>query len=90
MALTADELKEIDALLQAPEADSSALADLRRRFPRLSLTRCDASDVDAEHPFRSYARFDLYLVDGTSHCWQLTPDPARATGLVVTEHRERP
>jgi hypothetical protein len=39
--------------------------------------------VSAETPFREYARFDLHLVDGGSHCWRLTSDPAEATGLVV-------
>lgn len=90
MALTGDEIDEIDALLRDAEASSGAIADLRRRFPRLSLTRCDASDVDAERPFRTYHRFHLYLVDGAAHCWQLTPDPERATGLVVADHKGRP
>jgi hypothetical protein len=89
MALSVDEIKEIDALLEAPDADARVIAELRRRFPRLSLTRCDASDVDADRPFRIYARFNLYLVDGAAHCWQLTPDPERATGLVVAEHTGR-
>jgi hypothetical protein len=83
MGLSTHELVQIDALLASPDADASVLADLRQRFPALSLTRCDASDVDADQPFRSYPRFNLYLVDGASHCWQLTADPERATGLVV-------
>ena len=90
MALSAEELAEIEALLEAPGADGRALADLRRRFPHLSLTRCDASDVDSDEPFRTYARFDLYLVDGADHCWRLTSEPERATGLVVAEHKARP
>ncbi len=83
MALSSDDLAEIDALLAAPGAGDGALADLRRRFPGLSLTRCDASDVDQEEPFRAYPRFNLYLVDGAAHCWRLTADPASATGLLV-------
>lgn len=89
MALSRDELAEIDALFGAPGVDVSVLLELRHRFPGLSLTRCDASDVDTERPFRSYGRFSVYLVDGASHCWQLTPDPDRATGLVVVEHKVR-
>lgn len=85
MGLSLHELAQIDALLAAPDAGVNALADLRQRFPGLSLTRCDASDVDSDEPFRSYTRFNLYLVDGAAHCWQLTMDPERATGLVVAD-----
>jgi hypothetical protein len=87
MGLNAVELGEIDALLGAPEAGNEALAELRRRFPGLSLTRCDASDIDAEEPFRAYRRFTLYLVDGTDHCWHITGDPVRATGLVIVPNK---
>ena len=83
MGLTADELAGIDALLGAPEADAQAVAAIRQQFPRLSITRCDPSDLGAETPFRDYERFELYLVDGSSHCWRLTADPEEATGLVV-------
>jgi len=86
MALSADDLSKLEALLGGAEADATALAMLRQQLPGLSLTRCDASDVDAEQPFREYPRFTLYLVDGTDHCWRLTVDPDRATGLVVVHH----
>jgi hypothetical protein len=85
MALSSDELSEIDDLLLAPDAGAAAFAALRQRFPHLSLTRCDSSDVDTEEPFRTYPGVTLYLVDGASHCWQLTRDPARATGLLIAQ-----
>ncbi len=87
MGLSADELAGIDALLGAPDADAQAVAAIRQRFPRLSLTRCDPSDLADEMPFRGYERFDLYLVDGGGHCWRLTQKPAEATGLVVVARR---
>jgi hypothetical protein len=40
-----------------------------------------------ETPFRQYAGFDLYLVDGSSHCWSLTDNPELATGLVIAARR---
>jgi hypothetical protein len=86
MGLSAGDLNEIEALLAGHGAGHRVLADLRRRFPDLSLTRCDAADLDAEPPFRAHQRFDLYLVDGTDHCWRLTADSSRATGIVVVEH----
>ncbi len=87
MGLTSEDLAEIDALLGASGADAQALASIRERFPRLSLTQCSPSEVDAETAFREYARFDLYLVDGGGHCWRLTQNPAEATGLVVVARR---
>jgi hypothetical protein len=87
MTLSANELAEIEASLAAPEADIGVLADLRRRFPRISLTRCDASDLGVESPFREFRKFSLYLVDGTDHCWHFTDDAARATGIVVVPHK---
>jgi hypothetical protein len=87
MGLTVDELAGIDALLGGPDADAQAPARIRQTFPGLSITRCDPSDLGAETPFREYERFDLYLVDGGSHCWRLTADPEEATGLVVVARR---
>lgn len=73
------DLEALDALLATAGADGAAL---RARFPRLTVTRCDAADL-AESPYRSYPGFDLHLVDGAGHCWQLTADPAQATGIVL-------
>jgi hypothetical protein len=83
LPLNADALTKIDAALSPPEADPRALAGFRHEFPGLSLTRCDVSDLGVEPPFRQYPRFNLYLVDASDHCWRLTEDPARATGVVV-------
>lgn len=89
MGLAADEWTLIDRILNDSAGDGQVLADLRRQFPHLSWTRCDASDV-AEAPFRTYAGFDLHLLDGADHCVQLTEDPARATGLVIAQRRGQP
>ena len=82
MALGPDELLEIDGALSAPDADARVFAQLRNRFPHLSWTKCDASDVP-ETPFRTYACFDLHLVDRSDHCVRITADPSRATGIVL-------
>jgi hypothetical protein len=84
MALGPDEFKEIDGALSAPDADARVLAQLRSRFPHLSWTRCDASDV-TEPPFRTYSRFEIHLIDRSDHCVQITADPARATGIVLAD-----
>lgn len=79
--ISQDDLLRMDSLLAAPEGNP--LADFRKRFPGLSLTRCDAQDMSGEAAYREYAGFNLYLVDGRDHCWRITDDPAAATGFVV-------
>jgi hypothetical protein len=85
LPLNEDAMARIEAALSWQDADPSALAEFRRDFPALSLTRCAVSDLGVEQPFRQYQRFNLYLVDASEHCWRLTADPARATGLVVAQ-----
>ncbi len=84
MPLSAEDLTDLDKMLSAPDADGTLLATLRSRFPGMSLTRCDASDV-AEDPFRTYEQFDLHLLNTADHCAQITGDPAIATGLILAK-----
>jgi hypothetical protein len=86
MTLGTDELREIDRVFSAPDVDARVVAEMRQRFPHLSWTKCDASDL-TETPFRSYGRFDIHLVDRTDHCVQITADPARASGIVVADRK---
>jgi hypothetical protein len=89
MAVSTDELTEIDQMLSAPNADAQVFGELRRRFSHLSWTRCDASDV-TETPFRTYRRFDVHLLDSADHCAHMTADPARATGIVLAMRNATP
>jgi hypothetical protein len=82
MALGADELMEIDRILSGPSVDARVISQLRGRFPNLSWTGCDVTDL-TEEPFRRYPRFELHLVDRTDHCLQITADPMRASGIVL-------
>jgi hypothetical protein len=82
MALSVEVLQAIDALFTNVGPQTGALASLRQQFPLLSWTTCDASDVN-ETPFRSYARFDIHLLNSTDHCAQITLDPAHATGIIL-------
>lgn len=82
MALSGDDLAQIEALLVSPDAEAQPFSELRRRFPHLSWTSCDASDVN-EEPFRQYGRFEIHLLDSADHCSHITSDPSRATGVVL-------
>jgi len=87
MGLSADQVALIDTLLGSADADDGAVATLRKGISGLTMTRCDTSDVDAEKAFREFKRFNVYLVDASDHCWTMTTDPSRATGLVVGTNR---
>jgi hypothetical protein len=89
MAVTQEELLEIGAMLSTPDGEGGLVGRLRSRFPHLSWTRCDASDV-TEPPLASHGTFDLHLVDAHDHCVQITDDPERATGVVLARRGGRP
>jgi hypothetical protein len=83
MPFTASEIDQIIILLSGGRPAPEALGVFRSRFPGRSLTRCEASDIEHELPYRRMAQADLYLVDGREACWRFTGDPAIATGIVL-------
>ena len=58
--------------------------EIRKDIPDMKITRCSESDM-VEEPFRSYERFNLYLVDSSESCWKITHDPLDATGVVLAK-----
>lgn len=87
MAMNAEDLQAIEVLFADAGPEMESIAALRRKFPHLSWTECDDSDV-AETPFRSYARVDIHLLNSKDHCAQITSDPAGATGVIVARRRD--
>ena len=90
MPIADTELRDIESTLTASTDPARAIAALRRQFPALRVTTCDLSDIDLETPFRAWPHLALHLIDSADHCWRLTADAARATGLlVVASHTTR-
>lgn len=89
MPFTASEIEQIEVLLTGGHAAPEALVAFRSRFPGRSLTRCDASDINGELPYRRLENADLYLVDGRESCWRFTNDPSIATGVVLAARAGR-
>ncbi|MEW5791756.1 MAG: hypothetical protein AB1790_09840 [Pseudomonadota bacterium] len=87
MGISASEIEALAALANhcCASGDDPAAA-LRRILPRITVTQCAAADV-VETPFATGEYCDLHLVDGSSHCWQLTTDPTAATGVLLAMHR---
>lgn len=86
MTVEAAELARVETLLDG-DVPADWLARLRRELPGRAITVCDAADLTEGRPYREYPDFELYLIDGSGHCWSLTRDPGAATGLLVARRR---
>ncbi len=86
MALSAEELTEIELVLAGLAADAPVIAEMKGRYPKLSWTRCDASDV-VEAPYKSTALYDIHLLNTHVQCAQITSDPAQATGIILAKRK---
>jgi hypothetical protein len=83
LSLDAALVEEVGSTLERLLAEEKKpLAEIRRLYPGLHFSQCDAADMTDE-PFRPGPRFDLYLVDGRNACLHLTHDLTTATGLVL-------
>lgn len=82
MTIKAEDLQAIETLVAAAKRESSPYAMLREKFPHLSWSRCDASDV-LEEPFRSFDGYDLHLLDVSDHCPTVVRDIDAATGFIL-------
>ncbi|MBS1211529.1 MAG: uncharacterized protein H6R26_145 [Proteobacteria bacterium] len=85
MALAAESLDQIRALLETEGPVAERIASLRQAFPGVSLTRCDSGDMDTETPVLETRSFEVYLIDTSEHCVRITTQPEAATGLIVAE-----
>jgi hypothetical protein len=88
MALAADALDRIRVVLEGEGPAGVRIAQLRQAFPGVSLTRCDASDMDSEQPVLETGGFAVYLIDTSEHCVRITSQLEAATGLIVAEKRQ--
>lgn len=82
MAIGAEDLAAIEAVLAEAPAGSAVMAELRQKFPHLKWSRCEDSDV-LEEPFKQFPGFDLHLMDATNHCPVVVADPAAANGAII-------
>jgi hypothetical protein len=88
MPITPEQIETIDALLRDAPADYDTVVALRKAVIGATATRCDASDMAEETPFRSYSLCNLYLLDGRDHCVRVTVDPSVATGFILAAKGE--
>lgn len=85
MAMSADDLEVIEGLFAGAKQSEITMAELRIKFPHLSWSQCDASDV-TDLPFRIFPSFDMHLLNTVDHCARLTTDLEAATGIILARH----
>lgn len=86
MAISSEQLVEIDAVLGTAAAGAEVRQALLARLPRMSVTEVQESEVDTVEPFRRYPAWLLFFID-QQHCRQIVSDPTQAVGLVVARRR---
>jgi len=86
--MNAEQVQRVDAWLLENAAIPDKETRLRAAFPELHFTFCDDADVMSDDAFLASTGFNLYLIDASSHCLQLTVDLSVASGLVVASREE--
>ena len=85
MALTAQQLQDIAGILSQAESVRAAAAHIRQQLAPLQTLVMDAFDMRRETPVLEVTGRSVYLMATDGHCWTVTPDPAQARALVLTQ-----
>jgi hypothetical protein len=80
-------LHEALAIAEAADTPRAAAAALRERLPALRVVVVDAFDMRDEKPAAHGLRRQLHLGASDGHCWAVTEDLAKATGLFVSDRQ---
>jgi hypothetical protein len=85
-----ERLDQVTAIVACAGLHEETIAAMREAFSDMHLTYCMDYDVGSVRPIRCEKGFNIYLVDGRSHCMRFTTDLEAATGIVVAEIVEGP
>ncbi len=83
MALSNELLDALEHMLLSAGPGPISLQQVRAGFPGVAVSACDSDDMRGETPFRRNGRYDLFLVDTSSHCWRIIDQAQEAGGLVI-------
>lgn len=78
-------VEQIAGMIDQTGPNTETLAVLRKAFSGLHFTYCLDDDVSSARPVLMRTGYNLYLVDGSDHCLNLTSSLERATGVVMAE-----
>ena len=87
--ISTERLDQVVQIVERAGLSEQTVGALRETLAPIHFTYCRDEDIGegigVAAPVRRAAGFNLYLVDGQSHCLRLTADPDAATGLVLAE-----
>jgi len=78
-------ITDVAKLVQEKGPSEETVKELRAKFGEIHFTYCFDDDVCGPKPAHEDETFNIYLVDGTSHCASFTSYPEAASGLVIAE-----
>lgn len=87
--ITPERIAQITQVIEKAGLNEGTLSALRETFTDIHFTHCMEEDIGTgigiSEPVREASGFNLYLVDGRSHCMRFTTNAEVATGLVLAE-----
>lgn len=83
--IEAQVLEHIAETVELSGPGTMAVAALRLSYPDIHFTYCMDDDIHTARPILCRPGFNLYLVDGSQHCLNLTNDLHHASGIVLAE-----
>ena len=79
------QLEQVIAYVATQGLSEVTLTQLKQQYPDWHYTYAFDDDMGAAMPVRERADFNVYLVDSSDHCAQLTRQIENATGVVFAE-----
>jgi len=78
-------IEQIAKFIEKQQLNEATLTELRQTYPSIHFTYCSDDDIHSARPAIERAEFNIYLVDTSGHCFTLTSDFDKATGIVLAE-----
>lgn len=85
MSLTLEQMQCVAGILAQADSVRSAAALIRQQLAPVQALVMDAFDMRRETPAIEVTGRSVYLMATDGHCWTVTPDPAQARALVLTQ-----
>ncbi len=88
--MTNSQLKEVNdwiesALANGRPFDETLIISLRQNYQDIHFSYAMDDDVFSSEPVAERDLYNLYLIDSSQHCLQITHDQQCATGLLLAD-----
>ncbi|AJQ93959.1 hypothetical protein [Gynuella sunshinyii] len=83
--ITEQQLDDVVAYVAGAGLSEATIATLKQTYPDWHYTYAFDDDMGHARPVRERDDFNVYLVNASDHCAQLTTQPEHASGVVFAE-----